>query len=258
LPLFSFAAKAPLYTKIQRVDGNTAYMTSGILGAEKLFSCAIDTLSCTPITALPTISSLTEGAVPKIVFKNADKSILVSFSFEQGVTTGFFYHKDDYTAYKTVVLPFIPTKALFSTDGSSVVFFGTQNGTPSLFRLPFSTYTPESVQSFSLDDIYTLKLSPNGLWLAYYKAASDTQRIRTIGFYSLESKKHYTTTSKHVYWDLLKEVNREFAFSADSSYVAYLDDRDGFQRPYVLALKTTMKDAKGVPAISFGEALSGL
>lgn len=247
-PHLSFGATAPLYTKIQKVDGNTAYMTSGILGAEKLFSCTIDTLSCLPVDKIPAVTSLAETAVQKIVFKNADKSILISFSFEQGVTTGFFYHKDDYTAYKTVILPFIPTKALFSRDGNSVVLFGTQNGEPSLFRLPFSTYVPESVQSFSLDDIYTLNLSPNGMWLAYYKAASDTQRIRTIGFYSLESKKHYTTTSRHIYWDLLKEVNREFAFSADSSYVAYLDDRDGFQRAYVLALKTTMKDAKGVPA----------
>ncbi len=248
VPTLLRAASAPIYTKILKVGGDTMYVSKGILGSAPLFACSIISLNCTPTDSLPTQTSLTLTAISGIKFRSADLSILIAFTQEQGVTKAFFYHKDDYTAYKVVTFPFLPTKAMFSDDGSSIVFFGSLSGTASLFRLPLSTYEPEAAQSFSLTDIYTLRLSPDGNWLAYYKAASETQRVRTIGLYSLVAKKHYTTVSKHIYWDLLKEVNREFVFSSDSKYMAYLDDRDGYTRPYVVTLSSTTKDAKGIAA----------
>jgi dipeptidyl aminopeptidase/acylaminoacyl peptidase len=69
-----------------------------------------------------------------------------------------------------------------------------------------------------------LTISPDGRYLAFYIAATQSRGKRTFGVYDVQEQKTYTKDETLGYWDLLTEGIRIFSFSPDSKTLLYLDD----------------------------------
>lgn len=85
-------------------------------------------------------------------------------------------------------------------------------------------------------------LSPDGRYVAYYKAAtaSDPNRVYTI-FDTLTGREYTHTEARVTFWDLLSEGRRVLAFSPDSKSLLYISDKDGYAVPY----RVTLANLKG-------------
>lgn len=252
LPVVAQAAMPPIYATLKRIDtppgttSSTLYYDRGIVGVSLLYSCSSVTMQCAKIEKVPDPISFAERGARAIKFSNTDESVLIAFSQEQQITTALFYHRDDYTAYKTIQVPFEPSRALFSSDGKAVVFLGlADNAESSLFSIDLTSFTVGETEKFDRSKMSAMRLSPDGKWIAYYISTASTKGEHTIGLYSIASKKFFTIKTKNSYWDLLSESNRLFTFSDDGKYFAYLDDRDGYQSVYNVGLSSTMTSISG-------------
>ncbi len=114
-----------------------------------------------------------------------------------------------------------------------------------------STTTPtsslqDSVYNILPDGASWLTLSQDDRFVAYYVPTTAKRPTRTFGIVDTTNNHTYTNQEKNnVYWDLLSDGIRMFAFSPDSTKLLYLSDKNGAQTLYQIDL-TTLQGKKFV------------
>lgn len=81
-----------------------------------------------------------------------------------------------------------------------------------------------------------LTMSPDGKFIAFYIAGTESRGERTFGIFDTATQKTYVKNEKLEYWDLLTEGIRIFAFSPDSKTLLYLNDIKKHPVPYKVSL----------------------
>jgi len=119
-------------------------------------------------------------------------------------------------------LPSIPDskRTLFAQNGSTVIFITLQNEVKK-YDPASNTLSPAGMLPSGTS---WTQVSPDGRFVAFYIAATQTRGERTFGILDTSNQEVYMKTEPLKYWDLLTEGIRIFAFSPDSSSLIYIDD----------------------------------
>jgi dipeptidyl aminopeptidase/acylaminoacyl peptidase len=242
------ATPAFRYGTVQVQGENSISISYSTLEHKEEYGCTLTPLACGPLTSNMPISGLPElpyGLNP------AGTLALVSEAGEGGRYSHTLYRISAGSAELQQVLPFYEriSSLRWSANGERLSFISPVSRTAVLVDIPLNTVMqivplPGVSVSFST-------LSSTGRYLALYAFGTTDSPVRRHYLIDLQTGTTYATKQeKLAYWDLLTEENRLYAFSPNDKYLAYLDYRDGYQKPWIVDL------AKLKGPVFRGEALS--
>lgn len=130
------------------------------------------------------------------------------------------------------------TRVLVANDGKHFVAF-MANGT--VVRYNTGSASPLSTATYSASGS-AMALSSTGKYLAFYRPGTASNQVRTYNVADLTTGTQVSWSEPVVYWDLVSEDNRVFAFSPDDTKLVLRSDKDGWQKPYLVNL------AAGLPS----------
>jgi dipeptidyl aminopeptidase/acylaminoacyl peptidase len=244
------------YSSILDYSNTNILLSQGGFVATTTYNCNVATLNCTQV------SKNTNSLLPSVLSNlSASSTYKVSPDYAYALVTTYTPGSaprveldsivGDSLLLKATLPPLngLVTGVRWAPNGTIII--SESDGTTQKYNIATQALTSVSV---SIPTASWMTVSPDARYVAYYLPNTVSNPTRTFGVVDTVAGKTFTLAEPEIYWDLLSEGVREFAFSPDSTKLLYLDDRSGNQTLYEVNLSQL---SKSTSAAAIKKAMQG-